>query len=137
MTAGTLKVGNVNALGSASAVTTVASGAALDLNGFGIANANVKIAGTGNGMTTGAFINTGAGGLNVLNVEMTGNATIGTGATAGYTIGGTSGASLRGGNVQGQRIRLDRRYSQRNRHQNSRRHGSQKSERCLLERRHC
>ena len=43
---GTLKVGNVNALGATSSATTVASGAVLDLNGFSISEP-LTISGTG------------------------------------------------------------------------------------------
>lgn len=95
VSAGTLKIGNITALGAANtAVTkvTVASGAAVDFNGVVDARYGYTISGTGVG-GTGALVNTGAaipnGNLQCSNIKLGADAAIGgTGAwsllTAAY-----------------------------------------------------
>src|SRR5262249_44971872 len=59
VSAGTLRAGRTNCLGSANNGTTVANGATLDVNGFSLFNSDIiTIAGTGLN-NTGAVINTG------------------------------------------------------------------------------
>ncbi|RYD83318.1 MAG: hypothetical protein EOP84_08075, partial [Verrucomicrobiaceae bacterium] len=79
VSAGTLKLGNSNALGSIVAGTTVESGAALDVNGRTVPVGEI-ISVSGFGVhDTGALINTGTGGLaiGVKNVNLTGSASFG------------------------------------------------------------
>ena len=84
--AGTLKLGNAAALGTAAAGTSVtATGAALDLNGTSVANAEaLSLVGTGVS-SAGALTNSGAA------ATYAGAVTIGTG---GATIGGTGPITL-------------------------------------------
>ncbi|MHA3774044.1 autotransporter-associated beta strand repeat-containing protein [Verrucomicrobiota bacterium sgz303538] len=64
-TAGTIRIGHVNALGSPVGGTTIQSGATLDLNGFLLpAGEVVTISGSGVG-GAGALVNTGPGGQTV------------------------------------------------------------------------
>ncbi|HWI58872.1 MAG TPA: autotransporter-associated beta strand repeat-containing protein, partial [Bacillota bacterium] len=76
---GTLKVGNANALGSVNGITTVASGASLDINGYSLYNPgeSITISGTGVG-GLGAIINSGGAQNNAVRaLVLAGNASIG------------------------------------------------------------
>ena len=86
--AGTLRLGNATALGTAAAGTVVAAGATLDLNGQVIALAEqVTISGTGVG-AAGALVNT-----NATTASLAGGVVL----AAASTIGGTGDISLDGG----------------------------------------
>jgi autotransporter-associated beta strand protein len=94
--AGTLRIGNGAALGTAVGGTTVHDGATLDLNGQSVGAEAITISGAGNG-GVGALINNGpalAQGLRVL--SLAGNATIGGTGLLGMNNGG-GGATLTGG----------------------------------------
>jgi len=74
---GILKAGNVTALGTAAAGTTINSGATLDVNGFNLTAEAVTVSGAGVG-GRGAIINTGAEQQNALrNVTLAGDTTFG------------------------------------------------------------
>ncbi|CAN5247013.1 hypothetical protein BH11PLA2_BH11PLA2_22270 [soil metagenome] len=99
--AGTLKVGNANALGAAS--TTITSGATLDLNGTflnAIPNANVTVSGDGVSGGLGVLYNSSAtSDSSIPRVTLNGTATFGSGAAHGWSIGdGTASSSFTGNN---------------------------------------
>ncbi len=81
VSAGTLKLGHLNALGGTVSGTTIQSGATLDLNGaYASANSNESITVSGTGVGgNGAIVNTGAGIANrgFGNLTLAGNTTIG------------------------------------------------------------
>ncbi len=87
---GTLKIGNASAYGTTTGGTSVLSGGALDLNGISTGSETITIAGSGVG-GTGALVNSTTTVVNVLNLALSGNATIGS-TTAGMNIGGTGGS---------------------------------------------
>ncbi len=95
--AGTLRVGNVSALGSTAVGTAVAGGATLDINGFNLGAEVVSVSGSGaNG--TGAVINTGASQNNALRLlTLTGDATLGGSARWDLRAVSGSGALNSGG----------------------------------------
>ncbi len=92
VSAGTLRIGHANALGSTAAGTTVSSGAVLDLNGQAVGAEALSITGTGIS-SGGALINSSAtaasyGGA----VTMTGNTSLG--GSGNTTLSGAVGGAL-------------------------------------------
>ncbi len=98
--AGLLQIANAYALGNPSNNTpvTVASGANLDLNGYSLVSTSVvQIAGSGPGGGVGAlgtpgggYMNFGYGSININNVSLAGNASIGNNGGGGTTFSGGS-----------------------------------------------
>jgi autotransporter-associated beta strand protein len=74
---GTLKLGNVNAVGTTVNGTTITSGGTLDLNGLNLGAEPITVSGAGVG-ALGAIVNSGANQNNaVINVTMTDHTTVG------------------------------------------------------------
>jgi autotransporter-associated beta strand protein len=96
VSAGTLRLGSATALGPVTNGVTVASGAALDLNGQAVTLATADLSGTGVG-GAGALVNGSASGASLAAHVVS---TLGT-----YAVGGT-GAILLGGEVQGTLTKL-------------------------------
>lgn len=87
---GTLKAGSSSALGAPGVVTTVSSGATLDVNGQQLNNVTVVVSGAGAG-GQGAIVNSGPDNINALGwVTLAGNT----------TFGGTGRWDIRGGAAQ-------------------------------------
>jgi len=96
--AGTLQTGNGSALGTATAGTTVQSGATLDLNGQNLGGEIITISGAGNN-GVGALVNNGPGQAQALRqITLAGDATIGGTGLLGVNNGG-GGASLSSGGM--------------------------------------
>ncbi len=94
VSAGTLKAGNVQALGPSSGTTTIASGATLDVNGNNVGQGTEQFIVSGSGVgDKGAIINTGADVFPAVNfVTLKGNTTFGgTGRWDLRSPGGTAG----------------------------------------------
>ena len=92
ITAGTVKLGHANALGSTVLGTTVASGAVLDLNGQTIGSEALSLAGTGIS-SAGALVNTsGTAAYQSGAVTLTGSTTIGAGNISLGSTGESGGS---------------------------------------------
>ena len=97
VTGGTLKLGAVNALGSANTNGIQINGGALDLNGFAAGSISVSVQGTGIS-NAGAIVNSGANQTSAMsNVTLTGDTTFG--GTGRWDIRGTGATLSTGGSA--------------------------------------